>query len=91
MSSAELEEGVLDVTKQVPREALAAANSVSPGAVGSLWSNASSRDNLVANRAAKALSIWRWRDETKTDVEMQRVLDRGGRDRLGTVFYLCRS
>ncbi|KAI0086780.1 hypothetical protein BDY19DRAFT_958640 [Irpex rosettiformis] len=82
MSSTELEQGVLDVNKQVPPELLSTANTLSYN-VGS-----GPQDTVVASRAAKAVSIWRWRDEVKADPGLQFHLDKGGRDMLGTVFYL---
>ncbi|KAI0781631.1 Asx homology domain-containing protein [Irpex lacteus] len=85
MSSAELEEGVLEVTKQIPPEVLSSANRLSyTTAAGG------AQDTVVAGRAAKAATIWRWRDEVKVDLGLQFSLDRGGRDTLGTVYYLSR-
>ena len=33
----------------------------------------------------------RWRDEMRSDLEMQIALDKGGRDFIGTVYYLRRA
>ncbi|TFY60775.1 hypothetical protein EVJ58_g4933 [Rhodofomes roseus] len=50
-------------------------------------------DRGVANgknaRAAwKSFTVWRWRDEMRNDIQAQMVMDRGGRERVGTLFYL---
>ncbi|KAI0684492.1 hypothetical protein BC835DRAFT_635456 [Cytidiella melzeri] len=87
MSSVELEEGVLDLNKQIPHEVFSIANDISGH---NTWTNVGngSADAVGASRAAKALSVWRWTDETKSDVELHRTLDKGGRELLGTVHYL---
>lgn len=85
MRSAELEEGVLEVTKQIPPEVLSSANRLSYTTTAG-----GAQDTVVADRAAKAATIWRWRDEVKVDLGLQFSLDRGGRDTLGTVHYLSR-
>lgn len=41
--------------------------------------------------AAKALVVFRWRDEVQHDLEMQMAMARGARERCGTVWYLRRS
>lgn len=84
MSSTELEEGVLDVHKQIPPDLLSAANTLSYNAASSV------QNTVVAGRAAKAVSIWRWKDEVKGDLVLQMHLDRGGREMLGTAYYLTR-
>ncbi|EMD35791.1 hypothetical protein CERSUDRAFT_106500 [Gelatoporia subvermispora B] len=39
-------------------------------------------------RAWKAFTVWRWRDEMRDAVDLQIVQERGGRERVGTLYYL---
>jgi hypothetical protein len=73
----------LDVTRQISPEILAAANNIS--GLDDVTSGSAAR-----LRAGKATSIWRWREEVRTDVELQLCLDKGGRDCVGTIHYLSR-
>lgn len=89
LSAAELEDALLDVDGRVARaERLAAA---APPPRARREGDSVPLEVLVAARAAKALAVWRWRDEVLADVEMQRGMPRGARELLGTVFYLRRS
>ena len=43
----------------------------------------------AASRAAwKAFTVWRWRPEVRDDVATQMLAEKGGRERVGTLFYL---
>ena len=48
-----------------------------------------------ASRTAwKAFTVWRWRPEVRDDVAVQMLAEKGGRERVGTLFYLstyCRD
>ncbi|CAL1702381.1 unnamed protein product [Somion occarium] len=42
-------------------------------------------------KAAKSLSVWRWREEMKAEIELQMIQERGGRELLGTIYHLRNS
>ncbi|KAJ2985208.1 hypothetical protein NUW54_g10226 [Trametes sanguinea] len=44
--------------------------------------------NVIAVRAWKSFTVWRWRDEMRGETELQIVQERGGRERVATLFYL---
>lgn len=44
--------------------------------------------HVMSTKAAKSLSVWRWRDEMRGELELQMIQERGGRERLGTVYHL---
>ena len=89
LSSVELEDCILDVDGRVsPANRQMASNMSSINHFGDVIS---SPQQAGANRTAKALSIWRWSDEMKSDLEMQIALDRAGRSFAGTVYYLIRA
>lgn len=90
MSSAELEDGVLDVDGRVSRDARSASEPVPPSNV---WVDFSGvhQSLPVVNRAAKCLTIWRWEEDRVPDVDVQMYLDKGGRVYAGTVYYLRRA
>jgi hypothetical protein len=90
MSSVELEIAVLDVDGRVPKGDRFVDNTV---ASANLWREVKDTppEVVAANRATKALTVWRWRDELLCDIELQMSLTRGGRDLLGTVYYLRRT
>ena len=44
--------------------------------------------NSIAVRAWKSFTVWRWREEMLSQMEMQIVQERGGRERVATLFYL---
>ncbi|KAH9916526.1 uncharacterized protein B0H18DRAFT_914203 [Fomitopsis serialis] len=51
-------------------------------------------NDSTTRSAWKAFTVWRWRDEMRDDIQSQMVMDRGGRERVGTLFYLstyCRT
>ena len=89
LGSADLEATVLDVDGRVPRGDRIVANLVTSA---SLWSEAKDVPPhvIAASRAAKALTVWRWKPDVLADVEMQVALERGARSLVGTVFYLRR-
>ena len=89
MSSVELEDSILDVDGRVSRAERQAGNDISTV---DFWGiTRPSPQARGAARAAKALSVWRWRDEMRSDLEMQIALNKGGRDFIGTVYYLRRA
>lgn len=89
LSSSELELTLLDIDGRVPRGDRFVSNLVTSA---SLWSQAHNvpQDVVAACRAAKALTIWRWREEILLDTEMQMSLERGARTPIGSVFYVRR-
>ncbi|OSD00305.1 hypothetical protein PYCCODRAFT_1437436 [Trametes coccinea BRFM310] len=44
--------------------------------------------NVIAMRAWKSFTVWRWREEMRGETELQIVQERGGRERVATLFYL---
>ncbi|PSR77076.1 hypothetical protein PHLCEN_2v8065 [Hermanssonia centrifuga] len=90
MGSAELEDGILDLDGRVPRADRLVTDSV---LCTTMWADVRSVpvEVLSANRAAKSLTVWRWRADMMPDREMQLALPKGGREVLGTVFYLSRA
>ena len=84
-----LERGVLDVHGRVSssdkfaHDAATCATPYTP-------SGAPSEElrNVIAVRAWKAFTVWRWPDEIREQVEMQLGHERGGRERVATLFYL---
>ncbi|RDX40627.1 hypothetical protein OH76DRAFT_1450598 [Lentinus brumalis] len=46
------------------------------------------QDNMIAVRAWKAFTLWRWRDEMRNQVDAQLLQERGARERVATLFYL---
>ncbi|KZT67576.1 hypothetical protein DAEQUDRAFT_694007 [Daedalea quercina L-15889] len=42
----------------------------------------------TARAAWKSFTVWRWRDEMRDDIQSQMTMARGGRERVGTLFYL---
>lgn len=89
MSSSEVEQGVLDVDGRVPHAERQSGEDI-PSV--NFWGDVKPSSHAIgAIRAAKALTVWRWKDEMKSDLEMQIALDKAGRDFLGTVYYLRRT
>ncbi len=88
ISSVELEEGILDVDGRVSRADRQRGNDFSISFYGEV-----NPHTQLANTActAKALTVYRWRDEMKSDFEMQLLLERAGRELVGTVYYLRRA
>ena len=82
-----LERGVLDVDGRVssPRkyeQDVAAC----PNALTATGAPSEELQDLIAVRAWKAVTLWRWREEMRDQVEAQ--LLRGARERVATLFYL---
>ncbi|EKM51291.1 uncharacterized protein PHACADRAFT_151948 [Phanerochaete carnosa HHB-10118-sp] len=50
-----------------------------------------SRDQRAVTPITKALTVFRWRDEVMCDLEMQMSMEKGARERCGSVWYLRRS
>ncbi|KAI0764148.1 Asx homology domain-containing protein [Trametes elegans] len=67
-----LERGVLDVDGRV--RATGAGTTVS--------------QNDARVRAWKAFTVWRWREEVRDHSELQLLQERGGREKVATLFYL---
>lgn len=44
--------------------------------------------SMARIRAWKAFTVWRRRDEMRDAVDLQIVQERGGRERVGTLYYL---
>ena len=84
-----LERGVLDVDGRVssPRkyeqDVAACPNALTPTGAPS-----DELKNLIAVRAWKAFTLWRWREEVRDQVEAQLLQERGARERVATLFYL---
>ncbi|GJE94053.1 Asx homology domain-containing protein [Phanerochaete sordida] len=79
LASADLEDALLDADGRVPTARRGAP--ARPGA----------RAVPRSASAAKALVVYRWREETMQDLEIQMALERGGRERVGSVWYLRRT
>lgn len=92
MSSIALEEGILDVDARVSQDAREPIQ-LRPPELSNLQVDfagvhvPSSR----ASKAAKSLTIWRWEEDRIPELEVQPHLDKGGREYVGTVFYLRRA
>ena len=85
LSSAELEDGVLEVDGRVTR---ADIHSMTTSLTTSAPNDPDAVAALHSIRAAKAITVWRWQDEMADDIGMQMVLSRGGRQALTTVHFL---
>lgn len=48
----------------------------------------STASTTASSRTAKCFTVWRWSEEMQDNVELQITQDRGGRELMGTVFYL---
>ena len=84
-----LERGVLDVDGRVssPRkyeQDVAAC----PNALTATGAPSEELKDLIAVRAWKAFTLWRWREEMRDQVEAQLLQERGARERVATLFYL---
>ncbi|KAI0075019.1 hypothetical protein K474DRAFT_1572973, partial [Panus rudis PR-1116 ss-1] len=89
MGSRELEDLILDTDERVSRalrhttvETLLQSKSILAK------DDPTKAANYLSMRAAKSLSIWRWRPEMLEDFEMQMLQERGGRELVGAVYYL---
>lgn len=80
LSSTDLEDALLDVDARVSRD----QRSVTP-------IRPTTRPMPRSTSAAKALTVFRWRDEAMHDLDMQVSMERGARERCDTVWYLRRS
>lgn len=80
LSSTDLEDALLDEDGRVPRDQRA----VTPIRL-------ATRPVPRSTSAAKALAVLRWRDEVMSDLEMQMSMEKGARERCGSVWYLRRS
>lgn len=84
-----LERGVLDVDGRVSssskyeQDVAACPNALTPGGAPS-----DELKNMIAVRAWKAFTLWRWRDEMRNQVDAQLLQERGARERVATLFYL---
>ncbi|CDO75926.1 hypothetical protein BN946_scf184873.g15 [Trametes cinnabarina] len=87
-----LERGVLDVDGRVrpsdkyEQDAAAVAAATGPSADPAEVQG--QVKNLIAVKAWKSFTLWRWREEMKNQTELQVVQERGGRERVATLFYL---
>ncbi|KAI0791361.1 hypothetical protein C8Q75DRAFT_715542 [Abortiporus biennis] len=93
MGTCELEDGILDVDGRVSRadRHLAASQTTTSAGADQVALSYTNMDVISARssaRAAKSFTIWRWREEMMHDIEMQMLQERGGRELVGTVYYL---
>jgi len=44
--------------------------------------------HTTSNTSWKSFTVWRWRDEMRDEAETQSLQERGGRERVGSLFYL---
>lgn len=79
LSSTDLEDALLEVDGRVSRDQRRAPPMLPNG-----------KPVPRSTSAAKALTVFRWRDEVLHDLEMQLSMERGARERCGTVWYLRR-
>lgn len=92
MGSQELEDTILDVDGRVSRATRhATAESLLQSKSVSTKDEPNKAINYLSMLAAKSLSIWRWRSEMLEDFELQMLQDKGGREPVGTVYYLRNS
>ena len=92
LSSLDLEEGVLDEDGRIPPDARNPVPTQTPDMSSMLVDYTGVRmPSSRASIAAKSLTVWRWDEERLPDLEVQPHLDRGGREYVGTVFYLRRA
>ncbi|OCH89954.1 hypothetical protein OBBRIDRAFT_819519 [Obba rivulosa] len=86
----DLETGVLDVDSRVHRSERSHVRSVvTSGAM--LDTSTTSQAQAVSTariHAWKAFTVWRWREEMHDAVDMHILQERGGRERVGTLYYL---
>ncbi|KAI0692695.1 hypothetical protein C8T65DRAFT_669342 [Cerioporus squamosus] len=75
-----LERGVLDVDG---RDVAACPNALTPAGAPS-----EELKNMIAVRAWKAFTLWRWREEMRDQIDDQLLQERGARERVATLFYL---
>ncbi|KAI9058924.1 hypothetical protein FKP32DRAFT_1596798 [Trametes sanguinea] len=88
-----LERGVLDVDGRVrPSDKYEQDVASVSGRPGGPAEEQERVKNVIAVRAWKSFTVWRWRDEMRGETELQIVQERGGRERVATLFYLrgCR-
>lgn len=94
MGTSELEETILDVDGRVSRVERHAHFTAELGSDTSTSVTISPQFTLEAAtvvracRTAKCFRIWRWSEEMRNDVRAQLLQDRGGREIMGTAFYL---
>lgn len=48
----------------------------------------SNRGEAASRAAWKAFTVWRWRPEVRDDIATQMLAEKGGREPVGTLFYL---
>lgn len=77
----DLENALLEVDGRVTRADVHAV-------VESLSSDPAVSASLHSTRSAKAITVWRWQEETMQDLEVQIIQPRGGRERIATVYFL---
>ncbi|KAI0364637.1 hypothetical protein BV20DRAFT_974200 [Pilatotrama ljubarskyi] len=84
-----LERGVLDVDGRVRSSDKYAQDAASCAAPTSPSGGPSAElANLIAVRAWKGFTVWRWREEMRDEAQLQALQERGGRERVATLFYL---
>lgn len=94
LSSVELEDEILETDGRISRSDRYAtiqenvASTQMPGGPDDPYNTVA---HVMSTKAAKSLSVWRWREDMQGELELQMIQERGGRERLGTVYYLRNS
>ena len=96
MGTRELEETILDVDGRVSRAERHAHFTAELGSGGDTGTSVTVSPQFTletatvvrACRTAKCFTIWRWSEEMRNDVGAQLLQDCGGREIMGTAFYL---
>lgn len=92
LGTLELEDAVLDVDgrlSRADRHEYEKAELAESGLIGVTPNfTLDTVSTILSSRTAKCFTVWRWSEEVQDDVEMQLLQDRGGRELMGTVFYL---
>lgn len=85
-----LERGILDVDERVRSAEKYAQDAADCTGPPTSVSGAVSDElrALITIRAWKAFTVWRWRDEVRGQAELQQIQERGGRERVATMFHL---
>lgn len=94
LSSVELEDEILEIDGRVSRSDryTAIQNEVISRRVPDGIDDSSNMiPRVISAKAAKSLSVWRWREEMQGELEIQMIQERGGREPLGTVYFLRNS
>ncbi|KAI8995224.1 Asx homology domain-containing protein [Trametes punicea] len=83
-----LERGVLDVQGRVRPSDKYAQDLVESGSACAPGEPSQEIKNAIVVRAWKSFTVWRWKEGMRDQTELQVVRERGGREKVATLFYL---